>query len=94
MNQLTLTFKETRARRNDCDTSHAATKAAVSHKADLERAAIAAAVKAAPGGLTGREVSQQTGIEYVECQRRMSECGLVKTDRRRDGCAVWEGARA
>lgn len=89
MNQLAMTFTETRSRRNDCDTSKAAAKAAVSRKAARERIAITAAVKAAPGGLTAREVDSITGIGWHEVSRRISECGLTKTDRRRDGCAVW-----
>lgn len=82
-------FLRSRARRNDCDTSKAAAKAAVSRKADMERKAITAAVNAAPGGLTAREVSHQTGIDWHETSRRISECGLTKTKLRRDGCAVW-----
>lgn len=85
----TLTFTQTRSRSNDCDTSKAAAIAAVGHKADMERAAITAAVKSMPEGLTAREVAHKTGIEYIECQRRISECGLTKTSTRRCGCAVW-----
>ena len=84
-------FSETRARTADGDTSKQAAKHAVTRKADSERLAITAAVKAAPGGLTAREVAAQTGIDYIECQRRLSECGLHKTSIRRDGCAVWVG---
>lgn len=91
MNQLCMTFTDTRSRRHDSDTSKAAAKAAVSRKADRERAAITAAVKAAPGGLTAREVAAVTGIGYIECQRRLSECGLTKTAAVRDGCRVWSG---
>lgn len=89
MNQLCMTFVETRARRNDCDTSKAAAKAAVTRKADSERVAIKAAVKAAPGGLTAREAAWAAGIDYIACQRRIAECGMRKTELRRDGCAVW-----
>ena len=89
MNQLAMTFTDTRARRNDCDTSKAAAKAAASNKASAERVAIVAAVKASALGLTGRQMATVTGIDYIECQRRVSECGLVKTKLRRDGCAVW-----
>ena len=84
-----LSFVQTRSRRNDCDTSKAAAKAATSHKASAERLAIVAAVKASYLGLTGRQVAMVTGIDYIECQRRLSECGLTKTKLRRDGCAVW-----
>lgn len=84
-----LSFTDTRYRNTDSDTSKAAAKAAVSRKADRERAAITAAVKAAPGGLTAREVAAAIDLDYIEVQRRISECGLTKTDRRRDGCAVW-----
>jgi hypothetical protein len=89
MNQMALSFVQTRARRTDCATSHEAAKAAVTRKADAERAAIRQCVKAAPSGLTAREISQCIGVEYIETQRRISECGLTKTDMRRDKCAVW-----
>ena len=84
-----MTFVETRARRNDCDTSKDAAKHAVSRKASTERLAIAAAVRASYLGLTGRQVAMVTGIDYHTVQRRISECGLTKTTQRRDGCAVW-----
>jgi len=88
----TLTFTDTRSRTTDCDTSHAAAKAAVSRKADAERQAIIAVVKAACTGLTAREVAERTGIEWHETSRRISECGLIKTALRRGGCAVWAAA--
>ena len=96
MNQIAMpySFTETRSRRTDGATSRDAAKAAVSRKADQERAAITAAVKAAPDGLTAREVSHRTNVEYIECQRRISECGLTKTAERRDGCAVWRANSA
>ena len=87
-----FSFTDTRARRDDCDTSKAAAKHAVTRKADSERHAIVAAVKASYLGLTGRQIAMVTGIDYVECQRRVSECSLVKTKLRRDGCAVWVAA--
>ncbi len=87
--QLAMSFVDTRSRNTDSDTSRAAAKAAVSRKADRERVAITECVKAAPDGLTARQVGHRTGIDYIEVQRRISECGLVKTSLRRDGCAVW-----
>ncbi len=90
MNQLCMKFVDTRSRRTDGDTSREAAKAAVSNKAALERIAIIAAVKRSYLGLTARQIAMVTGIDYIECQRRVSECGLVKTKKRRDGCAVWE----
>lgn len=87
-----LSFTDTRSRSTDNDTSKAAAKAAVSRKADGERAAITAAVKAAPMGLTAREVCYQTGIEWHETSRRISECGLTKTKLVRDGCRVWSAS--
>jgi hypothetical protein len=89
MNQLCMTFTETRYRKTDCDTSKAAAKHAASGKADGERRAITQAVKSAAGGLTAREVALAAGIDYIACQRRIAECGLHKSDLRRDGCAVW-----
>lgn len=88
-----LTFTDTRYRSTDCDTSKAAAKAAVSRKADGERKAIIEAVKRSYLGLTARQIAMVTGIDYIECQRRVSECGLVKTKKRRDGCAVWEAVQ-
>ena len=87
-----ITFTDTRARRDDCDTSKAAAKAAVTRKAACERVSITSTVKAALRGLTGREVSLHTGIDYITVQRRISECGLVKTKAIRDGCRVWVSA--
>ena len=83
-------FVHTRARRTDGDTSREAAKHAASCKADTERRLIRLLVETAPYGLTAREVAATSGIDYIETQRRISECGLVKTDLRRDGCAVWK----
>lgn len=80
----------TRYRATDPDTSKAAANHAASAKAVAERLAIYRAIKAAPEGLTAREVATITGIDYFEVQRRISECaGLVKTAERRDGRRVW-----
>lgn len=91
MNQIVMNFTETRSRRNDCDTSKAAAKHAITGKASRERVAITQAVKAVRSGLTAREVACTTGLEYIAIQRRIAECGLHKSDLRRDGCAVWVG---
>lgn len=88
----TLSFLNTRAHRNDCDTSKEAAKHAVSGNAGARRVAITAAVKQSYLGLTGRQVALVTGIDYIECQRRLSECGLIKTKTVRDGCRVWVSA--
>ena len=80
----------TRYRATDPDTSKAAANHAASAKAVAERLAIYRAIKAAPEGLTAREVATITGIDYFEVQLRISECaGLVKTAERRDGRRVW-----
>lgn len=92
--QLSIDFIHTRARRTDGETSREAAKAAASPKADMERKAIIAAVKTSFLGLTARQAAMITGIDYIEVQRRISECGLVKTKKRRDGCYVWEAAGA
>jgi DNA-directed RNA polymerase specialized sigma subunit len=84
-----MNFTQTRARRTDSDTSHEAAKAAVSTKSDMERRAIRILFNELQRGLTAREVANITGIDYIEVQRRISECGLTKTTDRRDGCAVW-----
>ena len=85
-----LSFTETRARNSDPDTSHAAAVHAGSVKACAERLAICRCVEGHPGGLAAMEVSRLTSIDYIEVQRRISECaGLVKTAERRDGRRVW-----
>jgi len=91
--QMCISFTETRSRRNDGQTSRDAAKATVSRKADLERIAITAAVKAAPDGLTAPEMAEATGLGYFVVQRRKSECGLVETDEKRGGnFHVWRAA--
>jgi hypothetical protein len=87
--QMTIDFISTRYRSTDPDTSRVAAKNAISRKSDVERMAIRKAVISVLGGLTAREASAVTGIDYNETQRRISECGLGKTKLRRDGCAVW-----
>jgi hypothetical protein len=85
-----LSFIQTRARTTDCDTSKAAAKHATTGKAATERLAIVKAVKDSVDGLTAMEIATATGIEYISVQRRLSECGLRKSDTvRRDGRAVW-----
>jgi Tfp pilus assembly protein PilX len=85
-----LSFIQTRARNTDCDTSKTAAKHATTGKAATERLAIIKAVKDSVDGLTAMEIAKATGIEYISVQRRLSECGLRKSDTaRRDGRAVW-----
>lgn len=85
-----ISFIETRARTSDPDTSHDAAAHAGSVKACAERLAICRCVEAHPGGLTAMEVARLTSIDYIEVQRRISECaGLEKTAERRDGRRVW-----
>ena len=84
---MTVAFIDTRSRSTDGDTSHVAARNAATHKAAAERRSICCALSQRP--MTAREVAQVAGIGYIECQRRISECGLVKTGERRDGCAVW-----
>ncbi len=88
------TYTQTRARRTDSATSHDAARNAVSGKADRERIAIRECVSASRAGMTAREVAAAIGVDYIECQRRISECGLIKTEKRRSGCAVWMTALA
>ena len=87
--QLAIDFVSTRYRNTDSSTSRDAAKAAVSRKADRERAAIIECVKAAPMGLTAREVAAAIDLDWHETSRRISECGLTKTAFVRDGCRVW-----
>jgi len=85
-----LTFVQTRARNSDPDTSHDAVVHAGSVKACAERLAICRCLEGHPDGLTAMEVAQATSIDYIEVQRRISECaGLQKTSERRDGRRVW-----
>ncbi len=86
------TFTETRSRNTDGQTSRDAAKAAASLKSDMERAAITAAVKAAPGGLTAYEVADLIGLDRHETSRRISECGLHKTDQTRPNIGAKPGA--
>ena len=85
-------FTETRSRNTDGQTSRDAAVFAASRKADQERKLIMCAVMDAHNGLTAREVAAITKIDYIEVQRRISECGLTKTDQRRDGCFVWSAS--
>ena len=87
MNTVALSFVDTRSRSTDSQTSKDAAKHAASNKAANERRLICGVISREP--MTAREVARVTGIEYIECQRRISECGLVKTGERRDGCMVW-----
>lgn len=82
-------FVRTRARLTDGDTSHEAAKNAASRKAAAERSIIRQCVWAY-GSQTAMEVAKRTGIDYIEVQRRISECGLTKTAVKRDGRYVWE----
>lgn len=93
MHAQAMTFTETRYRSTDGDTSREAAKAAARDKAAKERIAIAAAVKAAPDGLTAPEMVEVTGLGYFVVQRRKSECGLVETAKKRGGnFHVWKAA--
>lgn len=92
MNQMCMSFTETRYRKTDSDTSKAAAKAAVTRKAAQQRLSIYVAVKTSENGLTAREISQKTNMDYIACQRRIAETGLKKTAAVRDGCRVWVAA--
>lgn len=91
MNQLCISFTETRARRSDGPTSREAAKNAATRKAAAERRLITEAIRT-QGAMTAREVSQWIGLDYIETQRRISECGLRKTEQSRGGCRVWSAA--
>lgn len=87
----TLSFIKTRARRTDPQTSKDAAKQAATAKCAAERDLIVKAVRESAAGLTAKEIADITGLDYFKSvQKRKSECfGIVETDRRRDGCAVW-----
>lgn len=91
MNQIAISFTDTRARRSDGETSRDAAKHAATGKAAAERRLIAETIRDR-GAMTAREVAAWTGLDYIETQRRISECGLVKTSDKRDGCYAWKAA--
>jgi DNA-directed RNA polymerase specialized sigma24 family protein len=82
-----MNFVQTRARADDPATSKEAAKNAATLTAAAQRRAIALVVSYEP--MTAREIAAVTGIDYITVQRRISECGLSKTDCVRDGCHVW-----
>jgi hypothetical protein len=86
---MTLSFTDTRSRKNDDSTSKEAAKNAASGKADRDRLAIRWALDRF-GPLTAREIARQSLLDYITVQRRISEvAGIEKTDEVRDGCRVW-----
>jgi len=85
-----MNYVDTRARTTDGVTSKDAAKHAVTEKAATERRQIFWALRVI-GPMTAREIAANTGIDYIEVQRRISEVGFItKTADRRDGCFVWE----
>jgi DNA-directed RNA polymerase specialized sigma24 family protein len=91
MNQMAISFVDTRSRRTDADTSKEAAKHAASAKSALQRIAIRKALlHVYPRGLTAKELAQATGIPYDDVKRRVSESGGTRREtERRDGCAAW-----
>ena len=81
------TFVHTRSRNGDSDTSKEAAKNAATSKSNQERIDIGKAVMGKP--MTALEIAEATGIDYYTIQRRISECGLFKTNVRRDKRVVW-----
>lgn len=81
----------TRARRSDSVSSHiAAARHAATPRTHAQRAKIVETIKAARDGMTARQVSLATGMDYYVVQRRISECeGIIKTDEMRGGVMVW-----
>lgn len=96
MNEIFSSFRATRARNTDPQTSHDAAVHAASTKAQGERLAIRRALEqVAPFGMTAREIAADTGIDYYEVSRRISEtAGILRTGERRDNCAVWHAEAA
>ena len=91
MNQIALPL---RARNTDPITSHEAAKHAKSDKAERERHLIRQALEddamTYRQGLTAKELSWITDIDYIEVQRRISEIkGIQRTGGKRMGCMVW-----
>lgn len=85
---LSIEMFPLRARRTDPQTSKDAAKHALSAKAAGERKAIYESLKA--GDKTAKQVATDTGIDYIEVQRRKSEiAGIGPTGARLDGCEVW-----
>lgn len=88
--QMSLDWSATRARRTDPSTSHRAARNAASGITALRRLAIVEALRK-NGPMTAMEVSEVTGINYIETQRRMKECpGIRRNGAERDGRKVWE----
>ena len=88
---IAIDFIHTRSRRHDPSTSKEAAKNAASIKAHREREAIKNALLNAPEGLTAREISTVTEMDYYECQRRKSEVtGIYQTDIKRDKQHIWK----
>jgi hypothetical protein len=96
MNQLTMSFTDTRARRTDGQTSRDAARHAATGKAAEDRLSILRALQlhnkvTGSAGLTAKELVGYTGLDYFTVQRRISEvAGIEKTAERRDGCFVWK----
>lgn len=87
--QMTMSFVETRARRNDSDTSKTAAKNAASGKAARQRVEIYECLRRCKSG-TAMEIAVLTCLGYITVQRRISEvAGIHKTDEIRDSCRVW-----
>lgn len=85
---MQVSFTTTRARNNDPQTSKDAAKHAVSAKAAQERIAIFQSLQRGPK--TARQIAEDTGIDYYDIQRRISEtAGIYKSDKKLDGCFVW-----
>ena len=92
MNQLAMSFTDTRARAADPITSKQAAKTASSpHNASLRVLIHRSLVVHGPQ--TAREISDCEGLEYFDVQRRISEVsGIVKTTATRAGGMLWRVA--
>ena len=85
-----MTTLAPRARNTDPSTSHDASANAWGERASAHRQTIYEALETMPSGMTARELSACTGIEYHAIQRRLCEVeGIARTGEQREGCKVW-----
>lgn len=88
-------WPSTRARRDDSISSHMAAKNAAAPRTQAQRVQIVETIRSSRNGMTARQVSLATGLDYYVVQRRISECdGIVKTDEMRGGAMVWRVMRS
>ena len=94
MNQMQITFVDTRSRCNDPESSRLAAKTAAGGKAGELRRRIIAEIKwnalGSGDGLTAKDLARDLGESFYDVSRRISECaGIKKSGAMRENCMVW-----